>query len=477
MLLSNIYKNVIFHAMFPKEVYIERRSHLRSKIRSGIALFVGNFEMPMNYRSNTYRFRQDSSFLYFFGLNQPELVGVMDFDAGTDSIYGNDVDIEDIIWMGPQPSLKEQAAGIGVVTTCPLKDLQGKVNAAIKAGRKIHFLPPYRHQNMMVLNDLLGVNYGVLSKYVSKELVKAVVSLRSIKDSYEIAEIDNACNVGYQMHVAAMRMCKPGVYEREIAGFIEGIALQGGGGVSFPVILSQHGETLHNHYHGNMLEAGKLMITDAGAEIASGYASDFTRVTPVGGKFTQKQKDIYNIVLAANNNTTMLAKPGVKYQDVHLAAARTITEGLMSLGLMHGNVDDAVKNGAHALFFPHGLGHMMGLDVHDMEDLGEDFVGYDEETSRIDQFGTAYLRLGRRLEPGFVITNEPGIYFIPALVQKWKEEKINSSFINFSKVEEYLDFGGIRLEDDLLITDKGCRLLGKKRIPITVEQVEEAANS
>lgn len=463
--------------MFSKEVYIERRNRLRSKISSGIALFVGNFEMPMNYRSNTYRFRQDSNFLYFFGLDHPELVGVMDFDAGTDSIYGNDVDIEDIIWMGPQPMLKDQAAEVGVAATSPLSDLQGVVSAAIKAGRKIHFLPPYRHQNMMVLSDLLGISYSALPKYVSVELIKAVVSLRSIKDLHEIAEIDRACDVGYQMHVASMKMSKPGVYEREIAGFIEGIALQGGGGVSFPVILSQHGETLHNHYHGNMLEAGKLMITDAGAEIASCYASDFTRVVPVSGKFTQKQKDIYNIVLAANNNATMLAKPGVKYQDVHLAAAKTIAEGLIELGLMCGNADDAVRNGAHALFFPHGLGHMMGLDVHDMEDLGEDYVGYDEETSRIDQFGTAYLRLGRRLQPGFVITNEPGIYFIPALIEKWKSEKINTSFINFDKVQEYVDFGGIRLEDDLLITDEGCRLLGKKRVPITVEEVEETANS
>ena len=463
--------------MFPKEVYIERRNRLRGKIRSGIALFVGNFEMPMNYRSNTYRFRQDSNFLYFFGLDHPELVGVMDFDAGTDSIYGNDVDIEDIIWMGPQPMLKDQAAEVGVAATSPLKDLQDVISAAIKAGRKIHFLPPYRHQNMMVLSDLLGISNSALPKYVSVELIKAVVSLRSIKDLHEIAEIDRACDVGYQMHVTAMKMSKPGVYEREIAGFIEGIALQGGGGVSFPVILSQHGETLHNHYHGNMLEAGKLMITDAGAEIASCYASDFTRVVPVSGRFTQKQKDIYNIVLAANNNATMLAQPGVKYQDVHLAAAKTIAEGLIDLGLMCGNADDAVRNGAHALFFPHGLGHMMGLDVHDMEDLGEDYVGYDEETSRIDQFGTAYLRLGRRLQPGFVITNEPGIYFIPALIEKWKSEKINSSFINFDKVLEYVDFGGIRLEDDLLITDEGCRLLGKKRVPITVEEVEETANS
>lgn len=463
--------------MFPKEVYIERRNRLRSKMCSGIALFVGNSEMPMNYRSNTYRFRQDSSFLYFFGLDHPDLVGLMDFDSGVDTVFGDDVDIEDIIWMGPQPSLRDRAAAYGIAATSPLKNLQEAVDAAIKAGRQIHFLPPYRHQNMMLLNELLGVSYKVLPKYASVELIKAVVSLRSVKDRYEIEEIDRACEIGYQMHVAAMKMCKPGVYEREIAGFIEGIALQGGGDISFPVILSQHGETLHNHYHGNLLEAGRLMITDAGAETPLHYASDFTRVVPVGGRFTQKQMDIYNIVLAANNNTALMAKPGLKYQEVHMAAAKIITEGLMNLGLMRGNADEAVKNGAHALFFPHGLGHMMGLDVHDMEDFGEDFVGYDAETKRIDQFGTAYLRMGRRLEPGFVITNEPGLYFIPALIQKWKDEKINTSFINFSKVEEYLDFGGIRLEDDLLITDGGCRLLGSKRVPITVDEVEATANN
>lgn len=463
--------------MFPKEIYSERRSKLRAKLHSGMALFLGNFEVPMNYRSNTYRFRQDSTFLYFFGLNQPDLAAIIDFEQGVDAIYGNDVDIEDVIWMGSQPSLKDRAAEVGVVATHPLSELQNAVTSALKKGRKVHFLPPYRHENMIVIGDLLGVTTSKLSNYVSVDLIKAVVSLRSIKDIYEIAEIDRACEVGYQMHVAAMRMCKPGVYEREIAGAIEGISLSAGGGVSFPVILSQHGEILHNHHHGNMLEAGRLMIVDSGAETALGYASDFTRVTPVGGKFTSKQKDVYNIVLAANNLATSMARPGIKYQEVHLAAARTIAEGLTALGLMKGNVDDAVRNGAHALFFPHGLGHMMGLDVHDMEDYGENYVGYDEETSRIDQFGTAYLRLGRRLEPGFVLTNEPGIYFIPALVQKWKEEKINESFINFAKVEEYLDFGGIRLEDDLLITDKGSRLLGTKRVPITVEEVEETVNS
>lgn len=463
--------------MFPKNVYTERRSRLRSKICSGLALFVGNFEMPMNYRSNTYRFRQDSNFLYFFGINHPELVGVVDFDAGTDSIYGNDVDIEDIIWMGPQPSLKDQAGEVGVTSTHPLNELQAIVNSAIKQGRKIHFLPPYRHQNMLVISDLLGIATASLSRYVSVELIKAVVSLRSIKDAYEIAEIERACEVGYNMHVAAMRMCRPGIYEREIAGLIEGIALQGGGAVSFPVILSQHGEILHNHNHADALEAGRLMIVDAGAETSMGYASDFTRVTPVGGKFTDKQREIYEIVLAANNHAASLARPGVKYQEVHLAAAKVIAQGLIDLGIMKGNADEAVRNGAHALFFPHGLGHMMGLDVHDMEDLGEDYVGYDEETSRIDQFGTAYLRLGRRLEPGFVLTNEPGIYFIPALIAKWKSENINTAFINFGKAEEYLTFGGIRLEDDLLITDKGARILGKKRVPITIDEVEATVNS
>lgn len=460
--------------MFPREIYIGRRSKLREKMNHGIALFLGNYETPMNYRSNTYRFRQDSNFLYFFGLDHPGLAGVIDFDKGTDTIYGNDIDIEDVIWMGPQPSVKEQAEVVGVTNTHPISELQVTINSAIKKGRKVHFLPPYRHENMMVLNDLLGIGYGNLSKYISSDLIRSVVALRSIKDDYEIAEIEKACNVGYLMHTAAMHMCKAGVYEREIAGAIEGIVLASGGDISFPVILSQRGEVLHNHDHGSMLESGRLMITDAGAETAMHYCSDFTRVAPVGGVFSQKQKEIYNIVLAANNHAAKMAKPGVKYQDVHLSVAKVIASNLIDLGLMKGDVDEAVKNGAHALFLPHGLGHMMGLDVHDMEDLGENFVGYDDETSRIDQFGTAYLRLGRRLQPGFVFTNEPGIYFIPALIEKWKSEQINASFINFNKLEQYYDFGGIRLEDDLLITENGCRLLGDKRIPITVEEVEAA---
>ncbi len=459
--------------MFSQETYIDRRNKLRKKFKSGLLLFLGNTEAPMNYPGNTYKYRQDSNFLYFFGIDHPGLAAVMDIEAGTDCIYGDDYTMDDIIWMGPQPTITDMAKPVGVHSVHPLKDLANTINIALKHGRRIHFLPPYRSNNILQLSNLMGIHPNFIKNYTSVNFIKAVVSLRSIKDELEIAEIEKACNIGYLMHVASMKMAKPGIYEREIAGHIEGIALGHGSMVSFPIILSQNGETLHNHYHGNKLVEGRMMVTDAGAETEMHYASDFTRTVPVGGKFSTKQKEIYDIVLAANNRTIEIAKPGVTYQSVHLEAARVIAQGLKELGIMKGNVEEAVRNGAHALFMPHGLGHMMGLDVHDMEDLGENYVGYDDEVSRIDQFGTAYLRLGRRLEPGFVLTDEPGIYFIPALIDQWKSEKINASFINYDKVEEYRSFGGIRIEDDLLITDKGARLLGKKRIPVTTEEIEE----
>jgi len=427
----------------------------------------------MNYPANTYHFRQDSNFLYFFGLDLPGLVGVIDIEDGKDCIYGNNVDIEDIIWMGPQPTINELASKVGVLCTHPLKDLSSTLHRAIKQGRKIHFTPPYRAENILSIERLIGIHPSLVHKYSSAELVNAIVSLRSIKEPSEIAEIDSACDIGYKMHTSAMRLVRIGETERNIAGTIEGIAHSLGTFPSFPIILSQNGETLHNHDHSQILKEGRLLLCDAGAEAVSHYASDFTRTIPVGGKFSTKQKEIYNIVLAANNRAIELAKPGIPYINVHLEAARVIASGLIQLGLMKGDVNDAVTNGAHAMFMPHGLGHMMGLDVHDMEDLGENNVGYDDDISRSDQFGTASLRLGRKLHEGFVITVEPGIYFIPALIEKWKSEKINSSFINFDKVIEYIGFGGIRLEDDILITTKGCRLLGSKRIPITIAEVEK----
>jgi Xaa-Pro aminopeptidase len=458
--------------MFEKSTYLNRRKALKSKELNGIALFLGNVDSPMNYLDNTFHFRQDSTFLYFFGLDFQGLAGVIDFDSGEDYLFGDDVDIADIIWMGPQVSLKENAANVGVEKEASFSKLFDFVSDAIKLGRKVHILPPYRAENKLLLEKLLGISALRIGEYASIELIKAVIELRSVKEQCEINEIVKACLTGYEMHVTAMKMAQPGVVEQKIVGIIEGIANTGGGMVSFPIILSQHGETLHNHDHSQILRKGNLMLTDAGAESSMHYASDFTRTVPVGGKFTQKQREIYEIVLAANNRAKELTRPGVTYLSVHLAAAEMIASGLKELGLMKGDIKEAVKNGAHALFLPHGLGHMMGLDVHDMEDLGQIYVGYDEVTRPVDQFGTAYLRMGRKLQPGFVVTNEPGIYFIPALIDKWQNEKINNDFINFEKVNQYRDFGGIRLEDDILLTETGSEIIGK-RIPITPDEIEE----
>jgi len=458
--------------MFKAEVYKNRRNALKAKINSGIALFMGNVDSPMNYPANTFHFRQDSNFLYFFGIDLQGLAGVIDFDEGKDIIFGDDVEIDDIIWMGPQPSMKDNAAKVAVENVQPMKDLGKFLQKAMSSGRQVHFLPPYRGETKIQIEGLTGIKITEQKEKSSLELIKAVVALRNIKDEFEIAELEKAAAIGYEMHVTSMKMAHPGEHERNIAGTIEGIALAHGTMVSFPVILSQNGETLHNHDHSQILQAGRMMITDAGAETVTHYASDFTRTVPVGGKFSPRQRDVYQIVLDANNAATAAIKPGVKYQDIHLLAARVIASGLKELNLMKGDVDEAVKQGAHAMFFPHGLGHMMGMDVHDMEGLGEDNVGYDEETKRIQQFGTAYLRLGRKLEPGFVLTNEPGIYFIPALVNMWKKENKFKDFINYAEVEKYLDFGGIRLEDDILVTETGMQLIGK-RIPITVAEIEE----
>lgn len=457
--------------MFSPDAYIARRQFLKQNVQEGLILLLGNVDVPMNYGDNTYHFRQDSSFLYFFGLDFQRLAGVIDTESGEETIFGDEVSMEDIIWMGPQVSLAEKAAAVGISRTDTYQNLFVVVEKAIQAGRKIHFLPPYRAENKLLLSKLLGILPSKLKTYSSLELIKLIVAIRSVKEEQEIAEIRRACAVGYQMHVTAMKMAKAGVWEQTIAGTIEGIANSGGGMVSFPVILSQNGETLHNHDHSQILQNGRLLLVDAGAETGSHYASDFTRTIPVSGKFTQKQREIYEIVLAANNCGRKLTQPGSTYLSVHLAAAEVIASGLKDIGLMKGDVKEAVRNGAHALFMPHGLGHMLGLDVHDMEDLGQIYVGYDDETRPVDQFGTAYLRMGRKLQPGFVVTNEPGIYFIPALIEKWKSEKINADFINFDRLLDYLDFGGIRLEDDILVTETGSEILGD-RIPVTPEEIE-----
>ncbi len=458
--------------MFDAKVYTDRRNRIKEEVKSGIILIPGNTEAAFNYPANTYHFRQDSNFLYFFGLDHPDLAGVIDIDENRDYIFGNDVDLDDIIWMGPQPLIRDQAAGAGINNTAPLKDLEAMLKTAIAKNRKIHFVAPYRGETYMQLQNLLGIPFSEIKGKVSEELVRGIIKMRSVKDQHEIKEIEKAVDIAYEMHTTSMKMAKPGVVEQKIAGTIEGISLALGGPVSFPIILSIHGETLHNHHHGNILKVGQMMVTDAGAEVQSHYASDITRTVPVGGKFNQRQRDIYEIVLEANVKTIEATKPGIMNRELHLMAAKIITDGLKNLGLMKGNTEDAVREGAHAMFFPHGLGHMLGLDVHDMEGLGENYVGYDESIKRSEQFGTAFLRLAKKHQPGFVFTIEPGIYFIPALIDLWKKEKKYTDFINFDKVESFKDFGGVRIEDDILVTESGYKVLGKP-IPKTVTEIED----
>lgn len=462
--------------MFPKQTYILRREGLQQILtannQSGLVVLLGNAEAPKNYPSNAYHFRQDSTFLYYFGLNREELAAIIDLETNEVTLYGNDYTVDDFIWMGPQPSILEQGKTVGVEAAKPLSLLSQDIKAATAKGRNIHYLPPYRADNRQIIASLLDIHPDVVNEGRSTPLIEAVVAQREIKSKEEIEEIRKACNIGSDMHRMAMSMCREGVTEREIAGAIEGIALTYGDGVSFHSIVSQHGETLHNHNHSGTLENGKLLLVDAGAEGLLNYCSDFTRTSPVGGKFSPRQKDIYQIVYEANRAGFNGVKAGLTYQSVQLDVAFGMVEGLKSIGLLKGNTQDAVLAGAPALLMPHGLGHQMGLDVHDMEDLGEGFVGYNRLVQRSDIPGLASLRMGKELQVGHVITVEPGIYFVPALVEKWESEGKCKEFINYDKVREYFGFGGIRLENDVLITAEGGVELGDDLAPISIEEVE-----
>ncbi len=463
--------------MFNSSIYIQRRKTLKKKVGSGLILFLGNHEATMNYGANTYAFRQDSAFLYYWGIDLPGFAAVLDVDENKEVIFGNDFEMDDIVWMGPQPKVKDLAKQSGIKQTAKLSELAGVVSTAIKNKREVHFLPQYRHKNISWLSELSGINQSAVNNFSSIKLAKAVIEQRSIKAKEEIEEIEFAMDIAYEMQTYAMRFTRPDIYERDIAGAIEGIALSLGRGLSFTSIFSVHGETLHNHSYDNLMKKGQLVVNDSGAESLLHYASDITRTFPVDGKFTDKQKEIYEIVLKAQMDSIKAIKPGKKYKDVHLHTAKVIAKGLKDAGIMKGDVNQAVKEGAHALFFPHGLGHMMGLDVHDLEGLGEDLVGYDKKNERSNQFGLAYLRLAKPLVPGFVLTVEPGIYFIPQLIDMWKAENKFSHFINYNKLEEYRHFGGIRIEDDVLVEKNGHRVLGKKEIPKKVADVEEMCNS
>ena len=459
--------------LFSKSTYVERRNELKKLVGSGLIVLFGNNDSPANYPSNTYKFRQDSSFLYYFGLHRNGLVGVIDVDNDREYLVGDEIDIEDIVWYGSVTSVAEMAEMTGVARTAAMRELPAIVESAKAQGEEVHFLPPYRFDNQIQIMDLLGIHPSQQKAAASLKLIAAVVKMRTTKTEEEIAELERAAEIGYEMHTTAMRLCRPGVTEQYIGGMVDGIANAYGCMVSFQTIATQHGEVMHGNPSTAKLEAGRLMLVDAGAETNENYCSDNTRTTPVSGVFTQKQKDIYNIVVECHDHVLEVAKPGVKWWDVHFAVCRIITERLQQLGLMKGDVEESLKAGAHAMFLPHGLGHSMGMDVDDMEGLGQVYVGFDNEVRPSTQFGTNALRFGRRLQKGFVVTDEPGIYFIPALIDDWKKNGTNAQFLNFDKIDEYRDFGGIRIEDDVLITDEGCRFIGSKRIPYHVEDVEE----
>ena len=467
--------------MFSKEVYARRRQTLVAKMadsaaegKRGIALFIGNTEAPAQYKDNCYKFRQDSTWLYFFGIDQPLYAAIIDLDNGNETIFANDVEIGDIIWMGPQPSVASVAASVGVEKSAPYTDLNAAVAKVLAEGRPVHFVKPSRYYNTMKIASLLGCGTDDVAGRFSLALTKAIISMRLVKEDCEIEAIDDACNLGYEMHTVARNSIVPGIMEQEIVGKMDGVTLSKGWGVSFPTILTQHGETLHNHLHDKIIEPGKLMVIDAGAESNVHYASDFTRTYPTSGEFTAKQREIYQIVCDCNEFAFSMTRPGISYREVHLKTMHLMLEELRALDIVRGDVQDMVEAGIAGLFMPHGLGHNMGLDVHDMEDYGENYVGYDDDQSRSPQLGLGSLRMARKLVPGNVITDEPGIYFIPALIEKWKSEKTDQGFVNYSKLESYYDFGGIRLEDDVLVTADGARRLGKERLPISPDDVEAA---
>jgi len=462
--------------MFPVNVYVERRKLLKEQMQTGLILLLGNDESPMNYADNQYSFRQDSSFLYFFGLDFPGLAAVIDVDQGKEYVFGNDLTVDDIIWTGPQPALKERCQKVGVSEAATIDQLEVVLGKAAEGGRRIHFLPQYRPENVLKIERLLGIHPIVIKDKVSEELIKAVVAQRASKTDAEIEQIEAAIDVSFEMQTTAMKMSKPGVYEREVVGVMEGIALSRGSHLAFPTIFSIHGETLHNHYYGNRMKQGDIAVNDSGAESALHYASDITRTIPVGGGFSQRQKEIYTIVLDAQERAIKAVKTGIEFREVHRLACTALTSGLKNLGLVKGDVEEAVHAGAHTLFFQCGVGHMLGLDVHDMEGLGEDYVGYTDTIERNPEFGWKSLRLGRALEPGFVITVEPGIYFIPELIDRWQAEQKFLQYINYDMVEKYKDFGGVRIEDDILVTENGQRVLGKK-IPKTIDEIEAISSS
>ncbi|NND34298.1 MAG: aminopeptidase P family protein [Saprospiraceae bacterium] len=457
--------------LFSPETYHKRRESLVKGMKSGLIWILGNDESPKNYEDNTYHFRQDSNFLYFAGISLPGLSLLIDIDAGKTYLCGDDRSVEMVVWMGPLPGINELGQQVGIAHTLSTQQLQDKLKEAADKDRTVHYLPPYRGLSKIKLAKYLQKSIAEVERHISLELIKSVIRQRSVKESQELEEMDKALTITRDMHLEVMYEAKPGVAESTLVSYLMSAAHKQGVDTAYPVILTKDGQTLHNHDHHHVLEAGQLLLGDFGAESPMFYAGDITRTLPVSGSFTPLQKSIYELVLAGQNTAIAMLEPGRSYRDIHLACALTMASGLKDLGLMQGDMEDAVNQGAHALFFPHGLGHMIGLDVHDMEDLGEDLVGYDTDIGRSKQFGLRSLRYGKNLHEGLVLTVEPGLYFIPQLIGLWSSEKKHVDFINYSALSKFQDFGGIRIEDNYVITSGGSRLLGPP-IPKKVEEVE-----
>lgn len=458
--------------MFSKETYIARRAELCRRVGRGLILLPANPEVPNNYPNNTYYYRQDSTFRYFFGLDVPSLIGVIDAESGEAMLFGDDFTVEDIIWTGPMPTLRELGAEVGVEKTFARAEVRTLLRKALDLNRPVHYLPPYRAELKIELSELLGIRLDMLHERKSLDLMFSVAEMREKKSAEEIVELEKAFKIGYKMHMTAMRMCRPGVVEREIAGAVEGVAKAYGQGVSFPTIVTQHGETLHNHNHDGILEAGRLLLVDGGGESVEGYCSDHTRTYPVSGKFSDRQRDIYNIVLRAHSDVKAMIKPGVMYPDIHRAAYLSLAEGLKGVGLIRSTPEEAVEAGAMYMFMPHGLGHGMGMDVHDLENIGERSFDFSTVLERAAKSATCVHRATWRVQPGTVMSDEPGIYFIPALIDKSRAEGLYKGIVNYDALDAYRDFGGIRIEDDVLVTEEGSRFIGDKLLPLTVEELE-----
>ena len=463
--------------MFSKETYVARRAELCRRVGKGLILLPANPEVPNNYPNNTYYYRQDSTFRYYFGLDIPSLIGLLDAESGEAMLFGDDFTVEDIIWTGPMPTLSELGAGVGVEKCFPKADVREVLKRAIEQNRPVHYLPPYRAELKIELADLLGIRLAMLHERKSLDLMFAVAEMREKKSAEEIEALERAFKIGYQMHMTAMKMCRPGVVEREIAGRVEGIAKSYGQGVSFPTIVTQHGEILHNHNHDGVLEAGRLLLVDGGGESVEGYCSDHTRTYPVSGKFTDLQRDIYNIVLRAHSEVKDMIKPGTMYPDIHRAAYLSLADGLKGMGLIKSTPEVAVEAGAMYLFMPHGLGHGMGMDVHDLENVGERSFDFSTVAERAAKSATCIHRSTWRVEPGTVMSDEPGIYFIPALIDKMRSEGKFTDIVDYNALDSYRTFGGIRIEDDVLVTETGSRFIGDKLLPLTVEELEAVVGS